>query len=150
MIASRVGSFAHFPPWDNQGASGKGSVRPSQTFALIKKTGNYRYIEAAGIRDSDKSPLFRSAAGRTGMLTEHAMNRIDAYRMIRRRASDAGFKLRINCIRSGPRGSRPIWKPAARWKMRRRWRRMKARAPPSSTIVRAIPLPWMRWSGLPF
>jgi integrase/recombinase XerD len=55
------------------------------------------YLDAAGIRDSDKSPLFRSAVGRTGMLTEHAMNRIDAYRMIRRRAADAGFKVRINC-----------------------------------------------------
>jgi integrase/recombinase XerD len=55
------------------------------------------YIDAAGLRDSGKSPLFRSAAGRTGMLTESAMHRIDAYRMIRRRAADAGFKLRINC-----------------------------------------------------
>lgn len=55
------------------------------------------YLDAAGIRDSGKSPLFRSATGRTGMLTEHAMNRIDAYRMIRRRAADAGFKVRINC-----------------------------------------------------
>ena len=55
------------------------------------------YRDAAGLRNQDKSPLFRSAAGRTGMLTEHAMNRIDAYRMIRRRAADAGFKIRINC-----------------------------------------------------
>src|SRR5713226_3018833 len=55
------------------------------------------YIEAAGIRDHGKSPLFRSAAGRTGLLTEHAMNRIDAYRMIRRRAADTGFRMRINC-----------------------------------------------------
>jgi hypothetical protein len=28
------------------------------------------YIEAAGIRDGSKTPLFRSAAGRTGTLTE--------------------------------------------------------------------------------
>jgi integrase/recombinase XerD len=55
------------------------------------------YLDAAGLRDSGKSPLFRSAAGRTGTLTEHAMNRIDAYRMIRRRAADAGFRVRINC-----------------------------------------------------
>ena len=55
------------------------------------------YIEAAGIRDNGKSPLFRSAAGRTGMITESAMHRIDAYRMIRRRAADAEFKVRINC-----------------------------------------------------
>jgi len=55
------------------------------------------YLDAAGLRDSGKSPLFRTAAGRTGTLTEHAMHRIDAYRMIRRRAADAGFKVRINC-----------------------------------------------------
>jgi len=55
------------------------------------------YLDAAGIRDHSKSPLFRSAAGRTGMLTEHTLNRIDAYRMIRRRAAAAGFRMRINC-----------------------------------------------------
>jgi integrase len=31
------------------------------------------------------------------MLTDYAMHRIDAYRMIRRRAAAAGFKVRINC-----------------------------------------------------
>jgi site-specific recombinase XerD len=108
------------------------------------------YIDAAGMRDSGKSPLFRSAAGRTGMLTEHAMNRIDAYRMIRRRAADAGFKVRINCHTFRPPGSRPIWKPAERWKMRRPWRRMKARAPPSSTTVPVIRSRLMKSSGLRF
>src|SRR6266849_4713184 len=39
------------------------------------------YIEAAGLRDSGKSPLFRSAAGRTGVLTDNPMHRVDAYRM---------------------------------------------------------------------
>ena len=50
------------------------------------------YIEAAGIRDGGKAPLFRSAAGRTGTLTEKPMNRVDAWRMIqrRRRARHAG------------------------------------------------------------
>jgi hypothetical protein len=40
------------------------------------------YIHAAGIRDGGKAPLFHSAAGRTGTLTEKPMNRIDAWRMI--------------------------------------------------------------------
>ena|SRR5271170_326978 len=44
-----------------------------------------------------KSPLFRLAAGRTGILTETAMNRIDAYRMVRRRAADLGMRLKIGC-----------------------------------------------------
>jgi integrase/recombinase XerD len=32
------------------------------------------YIEAAGIRDGGKAPLFRSAAGHTGTFTATAMN----------------------------------------------------------------------------
>ena len=43
MAASRAGSFAHLPPWDNQGAEGKGSLCPSRTVAQIKKTGNCSY-----------------------------------------------------------------------------------------------------------
>jgi hypothetical protein len=38
------------------------------------------YLDAAKIRDSGKSPLFHTAVCRTGMLTDNAMNRIDAYR----------------------------------------------------------------------
>ena len=55
------------------------------------------YINAAGIREDGKTPLFRSAAGRTGELTDKPMNRIDAYRMIQRRADDAGLRIRIGC-----------------------------------------------------
>jgi site-specific recombinase XerD len=54
-------------------------------------------IDAAGLRDSGKSPLFRSAVWHSGMLTEHAMHRMDAYRMIQRRAAALGLKARINC-----------------------------------------------------
>jgi site-specific recombinase XerD len=55
------------------------------------------YLDAAGIRDSGKSPLFRSAVWHSGMLTEHAMHRVDAYRMIQRRAAALGLNARINC-----------------------------------------------------
>jgi site-specific recombinase XerC len=55
------------------------------------------YIDAAGIREDKKSPLFRSAAGRSGALTETAMNRVDAWRMIQRRAEELGMKGRIGC-----------------------------------------------------
>jgi site-specific recombinase XerD len=55
------------------------------------------YIEAAGIRDASKAPLFRSAAGRTGTLTEKPMNRVDAWRMIQRRAADLGTRVKIGC-----------------------------------------------------
>jgi hypothetical protein len=39
--------------------------------------------------------LFRTAAGKTGALTDNAMWQQDAYRMIQRRAADAGIKTRI-------------------------------------------------------
>jgi site-specific recombinase XerD len=55
------------------------------------------YIEAAEIGDEGKSPLFRSAARRTGKLTATAMHRIDAYRMIQRRAAQAGMEVHIGC-----------------------------------------------------
>ena len=55
------------------------------------------YIEAADIRDAGKNPLFRSAAGRTGALTEKPMNRVDAWRMIQRRAADLGMRIKIGC-----------------------------------------------------
>jgi integrase/recombinase XerD len=55
------------------------------------------YVAAAGIRDEGKTPLFRSALGRTGRLGDAAMHRIDAYRMIRRRTAEAGFRVKLGC-----------------------------------------------------
>jgi site-specific recombinase XerD len=53
------------------------------------------YIDAAGIAGDKDGPLFRTAAGKTGELTRNAMWQQDAYRMIQRRAADAGLKTRI-------------------------------------------------------
>ena len=55
------------------------------------------YLEAAGIRDDGKGPLFRSAVGRTGELTTKLMNRVDAYRMIQRRAAELGMRIKVGC-----------------------------------------------------
>ena len=55
------------------------------------------YIRAAGIAGDERSPLFRSARGRTGELTGEAMHRVDAWRMIQRRAGDLGLKVKIGC-----------------------------------------------------
>ena len=55
------------------------------------------YLEAAGIGEAKKSPLFRSVRGRTGQLTENPMDRFDVYRMIGRRAKDAGLDAEICC-----------------------------------------------------
>jgi site-specific recombinase XerD len=55
------------------------------------------YLQAAGILEAKKSPLFRSARGRTDELTELAMHRVDVWRMIRRRAKGAGLDAEICC-----------------------------------------------------
>ena len=55
------------------------------------------YIDAAGLRGDGKSPLFRSAVGRTGALTATEMNRVDAWRMVQRRAAELGMKGGIGC-----------------------------------------------------
>jgi integrase len=53
------------------------------------------YIGAAGIGDDPDGLLFRTAAGKTGTLTENPMWQQDAYRMIQRRARPTGIKTRI-------------------------------------------------------
>jgi site-specific recombinase XerD len=55
------------------------------------------YLAAGGIREAGKTPLFRSAAGKTGRLTENPLDRVDAYQMIRRRTAEAGFKIKLGC-----------------------------------------------------
>jgi integrase len=55
------------------------------------------YIAAAGIADDPKSWLFRTTKGQSDTLTERPMNQTDVYRMIRRRADDAGIKTKIGC-----------------------------------------------------
>jgi site-specific recombinase XerD len=55
------------------------------------------YLDAAGIRERDKSPLFRSAIGKTGILTDRPMHRVDAYQMVRRRTAEAGLKGKLGC-----------------------------------------------------
>ena len=63
------------------------------TYLCVKQP----YIEIAGIRDAGKPPLFRSAAGRSGTLTEKPMNRVDAWRMIQRRSAELGLRVNIGC-----------------------------------------------------
>jgi site-specific recombinase XerD len=55
------------------------------------------YLEGAGIGEAGKSPLFRAATGRAGSLGLRPMNRVDAYRMIQRRALKAGLPVLIGC-----------------------------------------------------
>jgi site-specific recombinase XerD len=55
------------------------------------------YVKAAGIASDPKGPLFRSAPGTGCELTRKALRTADVWRMIRRRAKQAGIKTRIGC-----------------------------------------------------
>lgn len=55
------------------------------------------YIGTTGLGRDKSGPLFRSAAGRSGTLADHAMNRFDVYQMIRRRARAARIEYPISC-----------------------------------------------------
>ena len=55
------------------------------------------YIRRAGIADDRKGPLFRSALGKTGKLSDRSMLRGDVWSMVRRRARDAGIETAIGC-----------------------------------------------------
>ncbi|MBK8913006.1 MAG: tyrosine-type recombinase/integrase [Phycisphaerales bacterium] len=55
------------------------------------------YLESAG-QSADDSPLFRSAAGRTGKLSDHGMTQNDVLRMVKRRFAEAGLPSnRLTC-----------------------------------------------------
>jgi integrase/recombinase XerD len=54
------------------------------------------YIDAAGIWEEKKGPLFRSVDKRR-KLTLAPLSRVDVWRMIRRRAKDAGIETAIGC-----------------------------------------------------
>ena len=55
------------------------------------------YIDAAGIGDAKKRPLFRSSMGRTGRLSDRPMAQADVFRMVGRRARAAGIETSIGC-----------------------------------------------------
>jgi uncharacterized protein (DUF1330 family) len=106
------------------------------------------YIAAAGI--GDNGPLFRTAVGKTGTLTENAMRRIDAYRMICRRTAEAGYKVKLGCHTFRATGLPAYTEAAGLSKTPRRWPRTKARVRLSSMTARATRLPSMRSSGSRF
>jgi len=55
------------------------------------------YLEQAGIGNEKATPLFRTIRGPNGQLTENRMSRTDAFRMIKRRARDAGHPASTCC-----------------------------------------------------
>jgi integrase len=55
------------------------------------------YIEAAGIAKEPKGPLFRASNGRTKILSDRPLDRMDAFAMVQRRAKAAGIRTKIGC-----------------------------------------------------
>ncbi|WP_390620597.1 tyrosine-type recombinase/integrase [Caulifigura coniformis] len=55
------------------------------------------YLTAAGHTYAPDSPLYRTARGRSGELTNQPMSRQDALRMVKRRARTAGLSDRVCC-----------------------------------------------------
>ena len=55
------------------------------------------YMEAAGLRDHPRSPLFRTIGRGTGVLSETALPQANAYAMIQRRAKAAGIDTAVCC-----------------------------------------------------
>jgi len=55
------------------------------------------YIEAARIEKDAKGYLFRTAQGRTKQLSDKPLAQADVYRMISRRAQDAGVRTKTSC-----------------------------------------------------
>jgi integrase/recombinase XerD len=55
------------------------------------------YIAAAGIAQDRKGPLFRTSKGRGGELAERPLLQSDVWRMIGRRAAEAGIETEIGC-----------------------------------------------------
>jgi integrase len=54
------------------------------------------YLKAAGL-EGEKTPLFRTTRGSSKRLTDKGMSRFDVFRMIRRRALDAGLSAKTCC-----------------------------------------------------
>jgi integrase len=55
------------------------------------------YLDGAGLRADPKGPLFRTIGRGTSKLTRTVLPQANAYRMIRRRASEAGLKGKLGC-----------------------------------------------------
>jgi site-specific recombinase XerD len=62
----------------------------------VVKRGKTPVLTEDQARDG-KTPLFRSAIGKTGVLSDKPMDRVDAYRMVRRRTAEAGFTIKLGC-----------------------------------------------------
>ncbi len=75
----------------------KHAVKKGKTPVLAADEYLQAYVTGAQLVADPKGWLFRTAIGRTGQLSERSMTQADVYRIIRRRAEDAGIHTRIGC-----------------------------------------------------
>jgi site-specific recombinase XerD len=97
-LAMRVDNVrAHGPGWELRLHEKGGKQHAMPCHHALAET-LHAYIEAAGLRDDCKGFLFRTSRGRRGdTLSEQPMTQADAWRMVRRRAADAGIAAPIGC-----------------------------------------------------
>jgi integrase len=108
----------------------------------------HAYIAAAGIGEDRKGWLFRTSRGHDATaLSGQPMNQSDAWRMIRRRAVAAGIHVPVGNHTFRATGIALTLPMVARSSTRRRWRRTKARARPSSTTAPKSGSHRTRWRG---
>jgi integrase/recombinase XerD len=91
------------------------------------------YIKAAGIAHDRKGPLFRSATGKTAQLSARRMLRGDVWRMVRRRASDAGIETAIGCHTFRATGITDYLTNGGRSRSHRAWPGTRTPKPPAFT-----------------
>src|SRR5947209_19296426 len=91
------------------------------------------YMTAAGIPDDFKGPLFRSAVGRTDVLSINRMTTSDVFRMVKRRARALAFREARATTPSAPPASPLSSKTAARSSTPRQSPRMNHRERRSCT-----------------
>jgi site-specific recombinase XerD len=75
----------------------KGGKRHEMPAHHLLETYMDAYLADTGLAADKAAPLFPTAAGKTGKLTEHRMARQDARRMICRRAAAAGIATELGC-----------------------------------------------------
>jgi site-specific recombinase XerD len=75
----------------------KGGKRHDMPAHHLLETYMDEYIAEARLAEDKPSPLFRTAFGKTGQLTDRRMHRTDALRMIWRRARAAGIETELGC-----------------------------------------------------
>ncbi len=75
----------------------KGGKRHEMPAHHLLETYMDSYLADTGLAADKSAPLFPTAAGKTGELTDRRMTRTDALRMIWRRAAAAGIATELGC-----------------------------------------------------